>query len=112
MYRFNVLVLSITAGIDYQPFIRNITLSQSIASVTIQVETIENNVTDGNRKFGLRIIIPEETQRLGIELGTPSELNITIIDDDGNIRIITVVIVLIGYPFICSWRFGGSMLYK
>ena len=73
----------ITAGIDYQPLVRNITLSQFVASVIIQVEIIENNITDGNKRFGLRIIVPEETQRLGIELGTPSELNVTVVDDDG-----------------------------
>ena len=39
--------------------------------------------------FGLRIVIPDESRRLGIELGTPSELNITIIDDDGNVIHIT-----------------------
>ena len=49
------------------------------------MKIIENNITDGNRRFGLRIVIPEESQQLGIELGTPSELNITIIDDDGNV---------------------------
>lgn len=73
------------AGIDYQPLIQNITLSQLVASVLIQVDIIENNITDGNRRFGLRIVIPKETKQLGIELGTLSELLITIIDDDGNV---------------------------
>ena len=73
------------AGIDYQPLIRNVTFSQLVASVAIQINIIENNITDGNRIFGLRLVIPEESKQLGIELGTPSESTITIIDDDGNI---------------------------
>ena len=56
-----------------------------MASEIVQVEVIENNITDGNRQFGLRLIIPEEAQQLGIELGAPSELNVTILDDDGNV---------------------------
>ena len=91
---FSIPFVCITAGVDYQPLIRNVTLSQLVASVTIQVKLIENNITDGNRRFGLRIVIPEEFQRLGIELGTPSELNITIIDDDGNVKLSIVTAFL------------------
>lgn len=58
------------------------------------MKIIENNITDGNRRFGLRIVIPEESQRLGIELGTLSELNITIIDDDGNVTAFLYVLMI------------------
>ena len=55
------------------------------ASVPVEIKIIENNITDGNRIFGLRLVIPEESKQLGIQLGTPSESKITIVDDDGNI---------------------------
>lgn len=79
-----------TAGVDYRPLVRNITLGHVMASDIVQVEVIENNITDGNRLFGLRLVVPEEAQKLGIELGAPSELNITIIDDDGNVTMLYI----------------------
>ena len=83
-----------------------------MASEIVQVEAIENNVTDGNRQFGLRLVIPEEAQQLGIELGVPNELNITIIDDDGNITSLHFSYVGSDSPFVYSWRFRSSMLHK
>ena len=44
---------------------------------------IDDTIIERAESFGARIIIPEETRRLGIELGTPSTVIVTISDNDG-----------------------------
>ena len=46
---------------------------------------LDDTITERAERFGARIIIPQETQQLGIELGTPSTIIITISDDDGRL---------------------------
>ena len=48
----------------------------------LAVDIIQDDITKGNKTFGVRISIPAETQKLGVLLGTQSELIISIIDDD------------------------------
>ena len=70
------------AGIDYQPLRQNITLSPTAASQSLVVMIIQDQITERTESFGARIIIPPETQRLGVQLGSPSTLNVRILDDD------------------------------
>ena len=70
------------AGVDYQPLRTNVTLSPSIASQTLTVPIIQDQITERTESFRARIIVPEETQRLGVQLGSPSELTVNIQDDD------------------------------
>ena len=70
------------AGIDYQPLRKNVTLSPSVASKTLVVPIIQDQLTERNESFQARIIIPPETQRFGVELGSPSVLTVNIQDDD------------------------------
>ena len=70
------------AGVDYQPLRRNVTLSPSVASQTLVVPIILDELTERNESFQARIIIPPETQQLGVELGSPSVLTVNIQDDD------------------------------
>ena len=70
------------AGVDYRPLRRNITLSPSVASETLVVPIIQDQLTERTESFQARIIVPPETQRLGVELGSPSVLTVNIRDDD------------------------------
>ena len=70
------------AGVDYQPLRTNVTLSPSIASQTLTVPIIQDQITERTESFRARIIIPPETQQLGVQLGSPSELTVNIQDDD------------------------------
>ena len=70
------------AGIDYRPLRRNVTLSELQATEVLVVNIIQDNITERTEAFEVRIIIPEETQQLGVSLGTPSVLRVTIGDDD------------------------------
>ena len=70
------------AGVDYQPLRRNVTLSPSVASQTLVVPIIQDQLTERTESFQARIIVPPETQRLGVELGSPSVLTVNIRDDD------------------------------
>ena len=70
------------AGVDYQPLRRNVTLSPSVASQTLVVPIILDELTERNESFQARIIIPPKTQRLGVELGSPSVVTVNIQDDD------------------------------
>ena len=60
----------------------NVTLSQNQAAKQLTVDIIQDVIIERNESFGVRIIIPEETQELGVSLGSPSLLYITIIDDN------------------------------
>ena len=68
------------AGVDYQPLRRNVTLSPSVASQTLVVPIIQDQLTERTESFQARIIIPPEAQRLGVELGSPSVLTVSIQD--------------------------------
>ena len=70
------------AGVDYQPLRRNVTLSQAITCRDLNVSILQDNITERSESFGARIIIPLETQQLGVQLGSPSILIIKILDDD------------------------------
>lgn len=70
------------AGVDYQPLRRNVTLSPSVASQTLVVPIVQDQLTERTESFQARIIVPPETQRLGVELGSPSVLTVNIRDDD------------------------------
>ena len=70
------------AGVDYQPLRTNVTLSPSIASQTLTVPIIQDQITERTESFRARIIVPEETQQLGVQLGSLSELTVHIQDDD------------------------------
>jgi len=75
----------LTAGEDYQPNIENFTLGSRNEIGTAAVTILDDTITERAERFGARIIIPEKTQQLGIELGTPSTIIITISDDDGRL---------------------------
>ena len=70
------------AGVDYQPLRRNVTLSPSVASQTLVVPIVQDQLTERTESFQARIIVPPETQWLGVELGSPSVLTVNIRDDD------------------------------
>ena len=70
------------AGVDYRPLRTNATLSPSIQSQTLVVTIIQDQITERTESFRARIIIPPETQQLGVQLGSPSELTVNIRDDD------------------------------
>ena len=70
------------AGVDYQPLRRNVTLSQAIACRDLNVTILQDNITERNESFGVRIIISPETQQLGVQIGSPSIFIIKILDDD------------------------------
>ena len=60
----------------------NVTLTPLQVTANLQVDIIDDSVTERTKAFGVRIIIPEETQRLGVTLGSPSELTVMLRDDD------------------------------
>jgi len=43
---------------------------------------LEDVITERTESFGARIIIPQDTQRLGVRLGDQSTMIINILDDD------------------------------
>ena len=73
------------AGEDYQSNIESFMLSSLSEIGTASVNILNDEITEQTESFGARIIIPEETRRLGIDLGTPSTIIVTITDDDGKI---------------------------
>ena len=78
-----MLLLYVIAGVDYQPLRRNVTLSELQATENLEVTIFDDSITERTETFEARIVIPEETQRLGVSLGSPSMLTIRILDDDG-----------------------------
>lgn len=75
-------MISVIANVDYRPIRRNVTLSGSRASRNLIVNFIDDQITERTERFGARIIIPPETQRLGVQLGPQSTLEVGILDDD------------------------------
>ena len=73
---------TIIAGVDYQPLRRSVTLGQTIASENLVISILQDQMTERTKQFGARIIIPPGTQQLGVQLGSPSSLNVQIQDDD------------------------------
>lgn len=61
---------------------RNVTFNEFHATEHLAVNVIEDDITERTRIFGVRIIVPADAQQLGVLLGAPSELFVTIIDDD------------------------------
>ena len=57
-------------------------MSQGVASENLIVRILQDRLTERTERFGVRIIIPESTRQLGVELGSPSELIVSILDDD------------------------------
>ena len=80
LYRFQIITVS--AGVDYRPLRRNVTLSGTVASENLGVTIIEDEITERTESFGARIIIPQDAQRLGVRLGDQSNMTINILDDD------------------------------
>ena len=77
-----ILNFSAIAGVDYQSLRRNVTLSQAKTSEDLVVTILQDKITERTETFGARIIIPVETQQLGVQLGPLSSLIIKILDDD------------------------------
>ena len=73
---------SVIANVDYLPIRRNVTLSGSVASENLIVNFIQDEIIERTERFGARIIIPPEAQRLGVQLGSSSTLIVGILDDD------------------------------
>ena len=88
MYIANILI----AGVDYIPLMRNVTLSPFKAAENLAVDIIQDNIVEQIEEFGVRIIIPVETQQLGVLLGTPSEITIRIVDDDCKLQFLCVTV--------------------
>ena len=57
-------------------------MSELQTTEKLVVNIINDNITERTEEFEVRIIIPEETQQLGVCLCTPSVLRVTISDDD------------------------------
>lgn len=77
-----VNIKTLAAGVDYQPLIANVTLSQFQTTENVVVTIIQDNITERTEAFEVRIIIPTEAQQLGVSLGSPSIYSIEIFDDD------------------------------
>lgn len=75
-------IKTLAAGVDYQPLIANVTLSQFQTTGNLVVIIIQDNITERTEAFEARIIIPTEAQQLGVSLGSPSIFSIEIFDDD------------------------------
>ena len=82
MYITLPILNTLTAGIDYEPLRISVTLSERNGTENLAVRIIPDNITERTEDFDVRIIIPPETQQLGVSLGTPSVLRVRIIDDD------------------------------
>lgn len=77
-----MLLLHVIAGVDYEPLRRNVTLSDLQATENLEVAIFNDSILERTETFEARIIIPEEIERLGVTLGSPSVLSIRILDDD------------------------------
>ena len=77
-----LLLTTIIAGVDYQPLRTNVTLNPLQVTENLAVDIIQDSITERTESFGVRIIIPEEAQQLGVTLGNLSEITVMIQDDD------------------------------
>ena len=77
-----MILTILTAGADYRPLRTNVTLNPLQVTQNLAVDILQDSVTERTEAFGVRIIIPEETQQLGVTLGSPSVIPIRIADDD------------------------------
>ena len=80
-----MILTILTAGVDYRPLRTNVTLNPLQVTANLAVDIIQDSVVERTELFGVRIIIPEETQQLGVMLGSPSELTVSIQDDDSKL---------------------------
>ena len=76
----------------------NVTLNPLQVTANLVVDIIQDSITERTESFGVRIIIPEEAQQLGVTLGSPSELTVRIQDDDSK--------------FVCAIKQCHSELYN
>ena len=60
----------------------NVTLNPLQVTASLAVDIIQDSITERTESFGVRMIIPEEAQQLGVTLGNPSEISVMIQDDD------------------------------
>ena len=60
----------------------SVTLNPIQVVETLAVDIIQDSVAERSETFGVRIIIPQKAQQLGVTLGSPSVMHITIADDD------------------------------
>ena len=57
-------------------------MSELLATENLVVNIFNDSITERTETFEARIVIPEETEQLGVSLGSPSVLSIRILDDD------------------------------
>ena len=73
---------TLTAGVDYEPLMVNVTLNPLQVTENLEVDIIQDFITERTERFGVRIIIPKEAEQLGVTAGSPSVIPIRIGDDD------------------------------
>ena len=56
---------------------------------------MNDDITERTESFGIRLILPEATQQLGVSLGDDSEVIIGILDNDGKSSLISAKITII-----------------
>ena len=74
--------------------LRNVTLNPNQATEQLTVDIIQDAIIEGNKLFAVQIIVPEETQQLGVSHGSPYVSAITIIDDDRKLLLIESILKL------------------
>ena len=77
-------ILLCTAGEDYQPTNKTVIFDRNDIENFLIVNIENDDITERTESFGIRLILPEATQQLGVTLGDDSEVIIGIRDDDGN----------------------------
>ena len=77
-----MILTILIADADYRPLKTNVTLTPLQVTDNFEVDILQDSITERTEAFGVRIIIPEEAQQLGVTLGSPSVIPIRIADDD------------------------------
>ena len=80
-----MILTILIAGVDYRPLRTNVTLNPLQVTANLAVDILQDSVAERTELFGVRIIIPEEAQQLGVMLGSPSNLTVSIRDDDSKL---------------------------
>ena len=81
-----ILRILITGDVDYESGPFNITISMGEISVLFNISIIDDDVFEGNRSFYLIIYSPVLLHRFSVQEEC-SVLMVTIVDDDGELRI-------------------------
>ena len=69
-------------------------MSELQATENLEVIILDDSITERTEEFEVRIIIPEETQQLGVSLGAPSVLSVRIFDDDRKLLCLCSQVIL------------------